>query len=95
MKKITTVAAAFTVLTSSLLPTSVLAQEGQLNLPEFQDLGDGSEMLEQTPFEHLARDGEMTAYKHEGFWSPMDTMRDKEYLEKLWAENRAPWKIWQ
>ena len=45
MKKITTVAAAFTVLTSSLLPTSVLAQEGQLSLPEFQDLGDGSENL--------------------------------------------------
>ena len=45
MKKITTVAAALALMTSSLLPTSVLAQEGQLNLPEFQDLGDGSENL--------------------------------------------------
>ena len=66
-----------------------------LNRKVFDYLGDGSEMLEQTPFEHLAGDGEMTAYKHEGFWSPMDTMRDKEYLEKLWVENQAPWKIWQ
>lgn len=60
----------------------------------FDYLGDGSEMLEQTPFEQLARDGEMTAYKHNGFWSPMDTIHDKEYLEKLWRENQAPWKLW-
>lgn len=60
----------------------------------FDYLGDGSEMLEQTPFESLAKNGEMAAYKHNGFWSPMDTMRDKEYLEKLWVEGNAPWKVW-
>lgn len=61
----------------------------------FDYLGDGNEMLEQTPFERLARNGEMAAYKHDGFWSPMDTMRDKEYLEKLWEEGNAPWKVWE
>lgn len=66
-----------------------------LNCKVFDYLGDGSEMLEQTPFESLARDGEMAAYRHEGFWSPMDTMHDKEYLEKLWKENQAPWKVWK
>lgn len=66
-----------------------------LNRKVFDYLGDGSEMLEQTPFENLARDGEMTAYRHEGFWSPMDNMRDKSYLEKLWAEGKAPWKVWE
>ena len=49
-------------------------------------------MLEREPFEHLARDCQMAAYKHEGFWSPMDTMRDKEYLEELWESGEAPWK---
>lgn len=62
--------------------------------PEVLDyLGDGSEMLEATPFEKLAQDGQMDAYRHEGFWSPMDTMRDKEYLEKLWQSGKAPWEV--
>lgn len=60
----------------------------------FDYLGDGSKMLESEPFERLARDGQMNAYKHEGFWSPMDTLRDKEYLEELWENGNAPWKIW-
>ena len=49
-------------------------------------------MLEQEPFERLAREHQMAAYKHTGFWSPMDTMRDKEYLEGLWERGEAPWK---
>ena len=65
-----------------------------LNRKIFDYLGDGSEMLEAGPLETVAQDGEMTAYKHEGFWSPMDTMRDKEYLEKLWQSGQAPWKVW-
>ncbi len=65
------------------------------NKKVFDYLGDGSEMLEQTPFESLACDGEMAAYKHEGFWSPMDTIRDKNYLELLWANGEAPWKVWK
>ena len=64
--------------------------------PEIFDyLGDGSEMLEAGPFERLARDGQMGAYKHDGFWSPMDSMRDKAYLEELWAGGIAPWKVWE
>lgn len=66
-----------------------------LNRKIFDYLGDGSEMLEQSPFENLAHDGEMAAYKHEGFWSPMDTMRDKAYLEQLWDKDEAPWKVWK
>lgn len=66
-----------------------------LNRKVFDYLGDGSEMLEQAPFENLAKDGGMAAYKHDGFWSPMDTMRDKEYLEKLWESGCAPWKVWE
>ena len=56
-------------------------------------LGDGSMMLEAQPFERLAADGQMAAYKHQGFWSPMDNVHDREYLEKLWAAGNAPWKV--
>lgn len=60
----------------------------------FDYLGDGSMMLETDPYEKLAKDGQMVAYKHDGFWSPMDTMRDKSYLEDQWQSRNAPWKIW-
>lgn len=66
-----------------------------MNTKVFDYLGDGSTMLEGPPFEKLAADHQMAAYKHEGFWSPMDTMRDKAYLEKLWKNGKAPWKVWQ
>lgn len=59
----------------------------------FDYLGDGSEMLEDTPFERLAADGQMDSYRHMGFWSPMDTMRDKAYLEELWESKKAPWIV--
>lgn len=65
-----------------------------LNKRVFDYLGDGSEMLEAGPFEKIASDGEMAAYKHDGFWSPMDTVRDKKYLEELWDSGQAPWKVW-
>lgn len=58
-------------------------------------LGDGSEMLESTPFEKVAVDKQIAAYKHEGFWSPMDTIHDRDYLENLWKTSRAPWKTWK
>ena len=61
----------------------------------FQYLGDGSEMLEAGPFERLIAAHQLNAYIHDGFWSPMDNLRDKEYLEGLWASGQAPWKIWQ
>ena len=49
---------------------------------------------ENEPLETLATRGQLTAYKHKGFWQPMDTMRDKNHLEQLWAAGNAPWKIW-
>ena len=65
-----------------------------LNREVFDYLGDGSEMLERTPFERLAAGRQMAAYRHPGFWSPMDTVHDKAYLEELWESGQAPWKIW-
>ena len=44
--------------------------------------------------ERLAADGQLTAYRHDGFWQPMDTLRDKIELEELWASGEPPWKIW-
>lgn len=49
---------------------------------------------EHGPLESLSSDGELVAWKHSGFWRPMDTLRDKKELEALWAEDRAPWKLW-
>lgn len=49
---------------------------------------------EQEPLKGLAADGELMAFKHEGFWQPMDTLRDKMYLEELWETKKAPWKLW-
>jgi glucose-1-phosphate cytidylyltransferase len=49
---------------------------------------------EKGPLEGLARDMELSVYKHNGFWAAMDTLRDKFYLERLWSENRAPWRLW-
>jgi len=49
---------------------------------------------ERAPMEQLAREGEMSAFKHTGFWQPMDTLRDKQKLEELWDNGNAPWKIW-
>lgn len=55
---------------------------------------DDTIMFEREPMEQLAAEGQLMCYKHVGFWQCMDTMRDKERLEKLWAEKRAPWKVW-
>ena len=49
---------------------------------------------ERVPLERLANEKELTVYKHNGFWRPMDTLRDKTQLEEMWDEARAPWKIW-
>ena len=50
--------------------------------------------FESTPLESLARDGELFAYRHTGFWHAMDTLRDRNHLEELWLTGRAPWKVW-
>jgi glucose-1-phosphate cytidylyltransferase len=49
---------------------------------------------ESTPLTRLAAMGEMMAFEHQGFWQPMDTLRDKNLLEELWARDQAPWKVW-
>ena len=60
----------------------------------FDYLQDDSTILEKTPLETLAKEKKLAAFKHNGFWYPMDTQRDKKYLESLWSSNNAPWKIW-
>ncbi len=63
--------------------------------PKVIDYIDGDDSIwEQEPLQQLAREGELKFYEHDGFWQPMDTLRDKQYLEKLWDSNQAPWKIW-
>ena len=63
--------------------------------PEIFDyLQDDSTILERTPLETLARENKLTAFKHRGFWHPMDTLREKKQLEDLWESQKAPWKIW-
>lgn len=63
--------------------------------PKVLDYIEGDATLwEREPMERLAREGQFHAYRHDGFWQPMDTLRDKLYLEKLWQEGRAPWRIW-
>ncbi|MDU4961140.1 MAG: glucose-1-phosphate cytidylyltransferase [Sporomusaceae bacterium] len=64
--------------------------------PEVFDYIDGdSTIFEREPMERLAQDGQLVAHKHRGFWQPMDTMRDREQLEELWAKGNAPWKVWK
>ncbi len=52
------------------------------------------EPWEQAPLQRLAEEGQLGAYRHSGFWQPMDTLRDKNVLEDLWASGKAPWKVW-
>jgi glucose-1-phosphate cytidylyltransferase len=49
---------------------------------------------ERKPLETLAKNQQLSIYKHQGFWQPMDTLRDKQHLEELWASGKAPWKTW-
>lgn len=56
---------------------------------------DDTVMFEREPMEKIAAEGEMVCYKHYGFWQCMDTVRDKERLEKAWATGNAPWKVWE
>ena len=63
--------------------------------PEVIDLIEGdSTVCERQPLERLAADGQLGIYRHEGFWRPMDTLRDKQELESLWEADNAPWKTW-
>lgn len=63
--------------------------------PKVIDLIDGDSIVwERAPMEKLAHDGQLSAYLHPDFWQPMDTLRDKNYLEALWQSGKAPWKVW-
>ena len=65
-----------------------------LNTKIFNEIDGDNTIWEQEPLNTLANKGELMAFKHDGFWQPMDTLRDKNYLEKLWSSNKAPWKLW-
>jgi len=56
---------------------------------------DDQTLWERGPLEQLALNGELMAYKHAGFWQPMDTLRDVSYLETLWSSGSPPWKMWK
>lgn len=60
----------------------------------FNFIKDDNTIFERDPLEDLAKEGELFAFKHRGFWKAMDMLRDKQELEKLWNEGNAPWKIW-
>ena len=61
----------------------------------FDFLSDDQTILEREPLERLAANDQLMAYRHTGFWQPMDTLRDKYLLEELWSSGQAPWKIWK
>lgn len=64
--------------------------------PAVIDLIEGDQTVwEREPLEQLARSGQLSAYQHNGFWQPMDTLRDKSVLENMWNEDQAPWKVWE
>ena len=63
--------------------------------PKIFDYIDGDEISwEDAPLEKLASEGQLKAFQHEGFWQPMDTLRDKNQLEDMWLKRKAPWKTW-
>ena len=65
-----------------------------LNKKIFDYLKDDFTIWEKEPLEILSKENQLVAFKHDNFWYPMDTMRDKDYLENLWEKNEAPWKLW-
>lgn len=65
-----------------------------LNRKVVDYIADDSTVFEQVPLKRLAAEGQLVTYRNDGFWQPMDTMRDKKYLEELWSSGRAPWCVW-
>ena len=82
---------------SAALTAQLLAfARRQLIEPKVFDYIDGdTTQFEKEPMEGLARDGQLMAYKHEGFWQCMDTLRDKKLLQDLWDAGDPPWKMWK
>jgi glucose-1-phosphate cytidylyltransferase len=65
-----------------------------LNREALRYIDGDSTLWERDPMERLAADGQLMAFRHEGFWQPMDTLRERRLLEDLWATGSAPWKLW-
>ena len=65
-----------------------------LNKKIFKYLKNDNSIWEKEPLKNLASDNQLVGFKHKDFWQPMDTIREKEYLDELWNKNQAPWKIW-
>lgn len=65
-----------------------------LNPKALKQITSDNTLWEQEPLQNLAKQGELQAFFHSGFWQPMDTLRDKNHLESLWASGKAPWKMW-
>ena len=61
----------------------------------FRYIEDDKTVFEKEPLEKLAKNGQLSAYKHDGFWKCMDTLRDKNQLEEMWEKGEAPWKVWE
>jgi glucose-1-phosphate cytidylyltransferase len=66
-----------------------------LNSKVLEQISSDNTLWEQEPLRNLAKQGELQAFFHSGFWQPMDTLRDKTHLESLWASGKAPWKMWE
>jgi glucose-1-phosphate cytidylyltransferase len=63
--------------------------------PRVLDYIEGDDTIwERAPMERLARERQLSAFAHAGFWQPMDTLRDRNLLESLWQSGKAPWKVW-
>jgi len=63
--------------------------------PQVFDYIEGDSItFERQPLERLAKEGQLQAFKHQGFWKPMDTLREKNEFEELWQSGKAPWQVW-
>ena len=60
----------------------------------FDYLEDDNTVFEKYPLERLAQEGNLKAYRHDGYWQCMDTKREKDRLDELWSNGKAPWKVW-
>ena len=65
-----------------------------MNYEIFEYIDDDNTIWEREPLEKLAKSNNLRAYKHNGFWQPVDTLREKNILQNLWSSKKAPWKTW-
>ena len=75
-------------------PDRMSVYGGKAQVPTLERIAGDQTSFESGPLEGVARDGQLAAFRHTGFWQPMDTLRDKNALEALWTSGEAPWKVW-